>query len=175
MLLVAVLPTLIVAIGIIGFLAQSGFDLALALVPYVRAYSSVKWGDWWGSLGGLVIYAPVLIVPLAYCVWPNLPERRHVFSALAIIVLPLYLVLARTVLNTTMTAIVPPMAMIACFVSWLAVVRLPTALRVLALAMLALAAVLSWTQTSIWDDPEWKAALFNTPPALSNFALRPGV
>lgn len=175
MLLVAVLPTLIVAIGILGFLAQSGFDLALVLVPYVRAYSALKWGDWWGSLAALAVYAPVLAVPLAYVVWPKLPERRHVYSALAILVLPLSLVLARTVLNTTMTAIVPAMALIACFVSWLAVVRLPRALRVLALALLALSAVLSWTQTSYWDDPEWRAALVSTPPVPGNFALRPGV
>lgn len=175
MLLVALLPTLIVAIGIVGFLAQSGFDLALALLPYVRAFSPLKWGDFWGSLAALGVFAPVLAVPVAYVFWPNLPERRHVFSALAILVLPLYLVLARTVLNTTMAAIVPPMALIACFVSWLAVVRLPRALRIMALVLLALSAALSWTQTSSWDDPEWKAALFNTPPALGNFALRPGV
>lgn len=175
MLLVALLPTLIVALGIIGFLVQSGFDLALALVPYAQAYSSFAWGDWRGSFGGLLAFAPVLFVPLVYCVWPNLPERRHVFSALAVVLLPLYLALARTVLNTIMTPIVPALALIACLVSWLAVVRLPMALRVAALALLALSAVLSWTQTGVWDDPEWKAALFNTPPALGNFALRPGV
>jgi hypothetical protein len=72
-----------------------------------------------------------------------------------------------------MTAIVPPLALIACFVSWLATVRLPTVLRVFALAMLALSAALSWTHPELWEDPAWKAALLSVvPDGIGNFALR---
>ena len=161
MLLVALLPTLIVGVSILGFLAQSGHDLADALLPYVAAYSGLGWGDLGGNLIALAVLAPILAVPLLYCVWPGTAGRRHVISALAVVLLALYLVLCRTMLNTTMTAIIPALGALAAFVSWLAVVRLPLSLRIFGLVMLAATALMSWTQTGLWDDPQWKAALFH--------------
>ena len=176
MLLVALLPSVIVAIGIVGFIMQARMDIASALLPYIGAYSSIHFDlhTLVTGLEGLAVFAPVLLIPLLYCVWPNLPERRHVFSALAVIVLPLYLVFARATLTTTMTPIVPPLALIVAFISWLSVVRLPFQLRVLSLALLALAAAASWTYVGLWDDPVWKAALFNPVPAqVASLSLKP--
>jgi hypothetical protein len=175
MLLVALLPALIVAIGILGFLAQAGFDPANALLPYVASFSVVTVGDVGLSLLALAGLAPVFIVIIAYCFWPGLPERRHIVSALAVIALPLYLALARVTLNTTMTTLTPALALIAAFVSWLAVVRLPLGLRLFAVLMLAASAVASWVLVGLWDDPEWKAGLLHIGPLLGNFSLRPGV
>lgn len=160
MLLVALLPTVIIAVGILGFLVQARMDLAEALLPYIVTYGALNVGDVAGSLSTLVVFAPVLLVPLLYCIWPGLPERRHVSSALAVIVLPLCLAVARAVLNTEMEVFVPVVALLVAFSSWLAVVRLPFTLRLFALAMLALSAVLSWLLVAYWDDPAWKAALF---------------
>lgn len=177
MLLVALLPSVIVAIGIVGFIMQAGMDIGAVLVPYIGAYSSIRLDPQALSAGleGLVVFAPVLLVPLLYCFWPALPERRHVFSALAVVVLPLYLVFARAALTTTMTPIVPPLALIIAFISWLSVVRLPLQLRVLALALLALSAAASWTYVGLWDDPMWKAALFNqVPEQVASLSLKPG-
>lgn len=163
MLLVALLPTIIVAIGILGFLAQAGLDVAEALLPYVATYGNLHIGDLAGSVSALVVFAPVLLVPLLYCIWPNV-ENRHIFSALAVIVLPLYLAVARTVFTTQMQAFVPAVALLAAFASWLAFVRLPFMLRAFALVMLVLSVVLSWLQVGYWDDPDWKAALFSMLP-----------
>jgi hypothetical protein len=167
MMLVTVLPTLIVALGIVGFIAQSGLDLATALLPYAHAYASPHFdgGAFVAGLLALLAFAPALLVPLLYCVWPDLPERRHGLSALAVVGLPLYLVLARAMLDTGMESIVPPLALLAAFVSWLTVVRLPFALRLLALLALAVAAITSWNVLGLWDAPLWKAALFSPPPA----------
>lgn len=178
MLLVAVLPTLIVAIGIVGFIMQARMDVAEALLPYVSTYTNLHFdiGVLISGLEALAVFAPVLIVPLLYCFWPELPERRHVFSALAVIALPLYLVFARAILTTTMTAIVPPIALLVAFLSWLAVVRLPFQLRLLSLLLLVLAAAASWTYTDLWNDAAWKAALFNqVPSGIAQLSLRPGV
>lgn len=178
MLLVAILPTLIVAIGIIGFIMQAGMDVAAALLPYLSTYADLHFDVTVLATGleALAVFSPVLLVPLLYCFWPDLPERRHVFSALAVVILPLYLVLARSILTTTMTAIVPPIALVVAFLSWLAVVRLPFQLRLLSLLLLLLAAAASWTYTGLWDDVAWKAALFNAvPPGIGNLTLRPGV
>ena len=161
------MPTIIVALGIVGFIAQSGLDLATALLPYVNAYAGMHFDGaaFQTGLAALLAFSPVLLVPLLYCVWPDLPERRHGFSALAVVGLPFYLVLARATLNTGMEAIVPPLALLAAFVSWLTVVRLPLALRVLAFLALALSVITSWSLVGLWDAPMWKAALFSPPPA----------
>jgi len=174
MLLVALLPTIIVAIGILGFLAQAGFDLADALLPYATAYHAIQLSDPTPTLLTLGAFAPVGLVPLIYCFYPGLPERRHVLSALAILGFPLYLVLVRSTIAPAMTPIVPPLALIAGFVSWLAVVRLPLALRVFALAMLAISAIASWLLPTLWSDPDWLATWTQLLPG-GNLGLRPGV
>lgn len=178
MLLVAILPTLIVAIGIVGFIIQAGMDVASALLPYVGTYANPHFDVevLASGLEALAVFAPVLLVPLLYCFWPDLPERRHVYSALAVIILPLYLVFGRSILTTTMTSIVPPIALLVAFLSWLAVVRLPFQMRVLSLLLLLLATAASWSYTDLWNDEAWKAALFNfVPQGIGNLTLRPGV
>lgn len=176
MLLVAILPTVIVAIGIVGFIAQARLEVADALLPYVNTFANLQFGDVWGSLGALATYAPAMAIPIAYCLWPGLPERRHVLSALAVVALPVYLAIARVIVNTTMTPLTPSVAFLAAFVSWLAVVRLPLVLRALALTLLVLGTALSWLPHDFWDDPAWKAALFNPVPAgIGSLALRPGL
>ncbi len=52
MLLVAILPTIIVAIGIVGFLAQAHMEVADALLPYINTYANLRFGDVAGSLSG---------------------------------------------------------------------------------------------------------------------------
>lgn len=90
--------------------------------------------------------------------------------------LPLYLVVARSIVTTTMTPIVPPLALLAAFISWLSVVRLPFPLRLAALVLIGLSAIASWVFIGIWDDPVWKAALFNqVPETVANLSLRPSV
>ena len=174
MLLVALLPTRIVAIGILGFLAQAGCSVADALVPYVNAYHIILWRDPTPTLLALLVFAPVGLVPIAYCFLPGLPEARRPVSALLVVILPLGLARAKVMLNTTITTIVPPLALIAAFVSWLAVVRLPRSLRVFSIVMLILSAVLSWMLPALWTDPDWLGALLHVIPT-GNLDLRPGV
>jgi len=155
-LLVTILPTVIVAVGIVGFVAQARLDVAEALLPYIRAFSDMHLRDPTDRLLALVVYAPGMLVPVLYCLC-------HVVSALAIVVLPLYLVMARETLTNTMSAIIPPLVATVAFASWLAVVRLPRELRLISLAMLVLSAVATWTLPGVWGDPEWRAALLSLP------------
>ncbi len=174
MLLVAVIPALIVVIGVVGFVAQSGLGVEFVLLPYAATYGALRLGDIATSVGTLFTFAPVAIVPILYCIWPHLPERRHIWSALAVVALPLYLAVARTVFNSAMESFVPALALLVAYISWLCVVRMPLTLRALALLMLGVAVYLSWTATGLWDDTAWKAALFDWP-SLSGVGLRAGV
>lgn len=174
MLLVAVIPASIVAIGVVGFVAQSGVGIENVILPYLATYGSLKLGNVVESLATLFTYAPVAIVPLLYCVWPNLPEKRHVWSALAVVAMPTYLAVARMVFNSSMQSFVPAVALLAAYISWLCVVRLPLLLRIIAAVALAIAVLASWTQTGFWDDPAWKDALFSGLD-FGNPELRPSV
>lgn len=175
MLLVAVIPALIVAIGVVGFVAQSGIGVENVILPYLGTYGTLKLGDIPQSLAALGAFAPVAVVPLLYCVWPNLPEKRHIWSALAVVAMPVWLAVARMIFNSAMQPFVPAVALLAAYVSWLCVVRLPLLLRALAMIALAAAVLGSWTLTGFWDDPAWKAALFSGLDFVGNLGLRGSV
>jgi hypothetical protein len=64
MLLVALLPTIIVAIGVVGFVAQSGMGVENVVLPYIATYGVLQNGNWQASLGTLFTFAPVAVVPL---------------------------------------------------------------------------------------------------------------
>lgn len=174
MLLVAVIPALIVAIGVVGFVAQSGIGVENVILPYLTTYGALKLGDVTQSLTTLFVFAPVAVVPLIYCLWPNLPEKRHIWSALAVVAMPVWLAVARMVFNSAMQPFVPAVALLAAYVSWLCVVRLPLVLRAIAMIALAVAVLTSWTQVGFWDDEAWKAALFSGLE-FGNLELRPSV
>jgi hypothetical protein len=161
MLLVAVLPTVIVGIAIVGFAAQARLDIVGVLLPYLPAYSSVAIGDWQGALLRLFIYAPVMVVPIVYCFAPRLPEKRHVWSALAVVVLPTYLAVGNAIFPWNIPLHAPAVALLATFASWLAVVRLSLLLRMAAIMLLLAATAASWSQNTYWHDAEWTAALFS--------------
>ncbi len=176
MLLVAVIPALIVAIGVVGFVAQSGIGIVNVILPYYATYGALRMGDVAQSLGILFTFAPVAVVPLLYCIWPNLPERRYVWSALAVVAMPVWLAVGRMIFNSSMLPFVPAVALLAAYISWLCVVRLPFLLRTIAMLALAIAVLASWTQTGFWDDPLWKAALFSGLPTDPGYlGLRPGL
>ena len=78
------------------------------------------------------------------------------------------------VFSSSMQVFVPAVAMLAAYMSWLCVVRLPFVLRVIALLMLVVAAVASWQMTDLWTDIAWHDALLGGT-FLSNLSLRPGV
>lgn len=174
MLLVALLPALIVGIGVVGFVAQSGMGVENVILPYVATYGALQLGNPIVSVETMLAFAPVALVPLLYCVWPNLPERRHVWSALAVVAMPLYLALARVVFQSPMQAFVPAVALMAAYISWLCVARLPLLLRVVALAMLAVSVLTSWMFTDLWTDEAWRSALFSHD-VLGGLALRPSL
>lgn len=161
LLLVALIPTFITGFGVALFLARAGFELGDLFSPYLGAYSTLRLGDVVRSLQALVMFAPVMVVPLIYVLRPAPAGERHLVSALAVVVFPLYLALSRVVLNISMLPILPPLVLIAMFVVWLAVQPLSRGMRVLSLGLLVLSTLLSWTSVGLWVDPVWRAAVLS--------------
>lgn len=176
MLLVATLPTVITIIGILGFMAQAGLDLSTAILPYVKLYSSWQFGDLLASVTTLVVFAPVLAVPLLYCVWPDLQQRRSIVSALAVIALPLALSVARVVLSTDMPAFVPPVTLLTAFICWAGITRLPRTLQIFSVLLLFASVASSWYFGGFAEQPRWAAALlYDVPGDIGRLWLRAGL
>lgn len=164
MVLVAVLPSIIVAVGVIGFTAQAGFDVTKLVLPYVADFRAIALGDWRSMFGALAYFAPVLAVPLLYCVVPNAGEPPRRWSAVAVVALPLYLAIGGVIFPWNMPFWGPPIALLATFGSWLAIAHLKLWMRVLALATLFIAVGLSWLANPFWQDAEWLKAIHSVLP-----------
>ena len=164
MILVAVLPSVIVGIGIVGFAAQAGLSVPAVLGSYVTGYATDGVGDWLRALVQLVSFAPVLLVPLAYCVLPSRREPKQIWSALAVVGLPLYLALASVAFPWGLPGWAPIVALLATYSTWLAVARLSLALRIAALVLLFASLAISWTNGVFWSDPDWRAGLIHAMP-----------
>ena len=164
MILVAVLPSVIVGIGIVGFAAQAGLNVPAVLRSYVTGYAADGVGDWLRALVQLVNFAPVMLVPLAYCVLPSRREPKQIWSALAVVGLPLYLALASVAFPWGLPIWAPVVALLATFSIWLAVTRLSLGLRIAALVLLLASLAISWTNGVFWSDPDWRAGLIYAMP-----------
>jgi len=164
MVLVAVLPSIIVAVGVIGFTAQAGFDVTNLVLPYVADFRTIGLGNWQGMFAALGYFAPVLIVPLLYCFVPNVGETPRRWSAVAVVALPLYLAIGGIIFPWNMPVWGPPIALLATFGSWLAIAHLKLWMRVLALATLVVAVGLSWMANPFWQDAEWLKAIHGVLP-----------
>ena len=164
MVLVAVLPSIIVGIGIVGFAAQAGLDMGAVLASYVAGYASNGVGNWLHEFVMLGAYAPIMLVPLVYCLLPTRKEPKLIWSALAVVGLPLYLACGGVTFPWGLPTWAPIVALLATFGAWLAVTPLSLGLRIAALVLLFASVGVSWTNGVVWSDPDWRAALVHAMP-----------
>jgi hypothetical protein len=160
MLLVALIPTVIVAAGVIGFGVQAGLEVGHIVAPYVTAYLPEPTESLGDSLKTFVLLAPAALVPIAYCLTPG-PDKK-IWSALAVVALPLYMAIGKAFFAFTFPVWLPAEVLLAALASWLAVVRLSFPMRLTALALLFVSAITSWTIDPHFGEAEWLAALSET-------------
>ena len=157
MFLVAIMPSLIVMVGLLTMHLQYGGSLSDFLAPYVAAYTRDGASVSWDAFIYLCMFAPVVLSPIIYCMMPD--RRMKPISALSVIGLPLYLVAGRALFGWSIDVWAPAAVLLAGFGSWLSVVRLRPFMRVLAVSLSVLSAMLSWTFADVWTDAAWKQAL----------------
>lgn len=164
MVLVAVLPSLIVALGVVGFAMQANVDPQELLLPYVAAYQP---GAALGvrELLFLAAYVPVFVVPLGWCCFNRHAGARG--SAIAVVVLPLYLVVGGLLFDWHVPSWAPALALLATFASWLTVTNLGPRMRGLATIVLLITSALSWVLPPLWHDEAWRSVLAGLLPRLS--------
>ncbi len=145
MFLVAVMPTLLVLTGMIGLFGIPEV-MRLARDVYAPAFSFARLDD--AATQALVaefVYTvlPFAIVTVAYVFMRD--RRWQPVSALAVIILPLYLVGGTIVFSWPLSPSLPTVAFLGAYASWLSVARLRPVLRWVSIMLMLLTAALSWS------------------------------
>jgi hypothetical protein len=161
MFLVALLPTVMVGLCILGFALHNHLNLATAVAPYAAAFSHFEPTRWADGLLPLALLSPMALVPFIHCLIPD--RRRKMWSALCVIAFPVYLAIGREVFVWDMPYWVPAVTLVCCCAAWMAVVRLRAPVQVLALVLLGVSLFISWGWTSFFDQSAWKAGLLGGP------------
>ncbi len=145
MFLVAIMPTLLVFTGMIGLFGIAEV-MRLVTEVYVPAYSFARLDH--AATQALVtqfVYSvlPFAIVTVAYLFMRD--RRWQPVSAVAVIILPLYLVGGTIVFSWPISPSLPTVAFLGAYASWLSVARLRPVSRWVSIALMLLTAALSWS------------------------------
>jgi hypothetical protein len=145
MFLVAVMPALLIATGLIGIMggtesARIFRDVYLdALRPRLLGIAEAR---------AFLVPAGIAILPFATVTigyWLNRDRRRQPWSAVAVLVLPLGFLVGAVLFAWPTTPATPILVFLAGFASWLAVARLSSVFRRVSAALVVLSAAMSWT------------------------------
>jgi hypothetical protein len=158
MFLVAVMPTLLVLTGLVGML---GIDEAVRLATeiYGPAFQPevLSRGKWTPFLV-IFAYAVLPFATLIVAYWLQRDRRRQPWSATAVLVLPVYLLLGGLFFSWPISSAAPAAVFLGAFASWLAVARLTPAFRRVSVALMVLGTIVSWSAMVLASDPAWSAA-----------------
>jgi hypothetical protein len=145
MFMVAILPTILIMVGMFGMLGETE-SVRLFTDVYLARFGAYRLAP--EAIRPLVAMSAATVLPFglviaAYCLQPD--RRRKVWSAIAVIGLPAYLVAGAFAFHWPMLVSTPTAACLAAFASWLSVARLPPAMRRAAILLLVLVTAASWT------------------------------
>lgn len=153
MFIVAVVPSLVIVVGIVGFSLRAGHDLGTVLAPYASVYTSMHPERWASGLLPLALASPMALVPLLYCLIPD--RRREAWSAVAVVGFPVYLAIGQAVFAWQLPYWTPATALLFCFAAWLTVTRLHWIMRLAGVLLMIPSVWLGFRYGGIIDDPAW--------------------
>lgn len=145
MFLVAIMPTLLVFTGMIGLFGISEV-MRLVTRVYVPAFSFARLDQ--AATQALVTQLVYTVLPFAMVTVAYLfmrDRRWQPLSAIAVIILPLYLVGGAIVFSWPISPSLPTVAFLGAYASWLSVARLRPVSRWVSIALMLLTAALSWS------------------------------
>ncbi|MEO8667055.1 MAG: hypothetical protein ABI399_00950 [Bauldia sp.] len=145
MFLVAILPTLLIVTGMFGMVGGAE-AVRLFHDVYLARFRAYQFAP--DAVAPLLMTTAATILPFglviaAYCLQPD--RRRQVWSAIAVIALPGYLIAGAFVFHWPMLVSTPAAVCLAAFASWLSVARLSPVVRRASILLVLLVAAVSWT------------------------------
>lgn len=167
MFLVAVMPTLLILAGIFGML---GMDRAVPLFRALYIDPFRAEALYVENLRALFRVFAITVLPAglliaAYCLQPD--RRRQPWSALAVMLLPAYLVAGTAIFSWPMSETVPTAVFLGAFASWLSVARLKPVFRAAATALVLLGTVVSWNAAGLAPAIPWDNLSARMPGAVA--------
>ncbi len=156
MLIVAVIPVVIVVLGIWSMTARLGIGANILLAPFVEAYRPGG-APYIQPLMLLLTSAPIGLVVIAHMIIPD--RRRKLMTSLLVLALPLWLVVGNSLFSFSLPPWQPAMILLGTSIGWLCATRIRPGTRVLALGLLAAGVAASWALAPVWSDPSWLEGL----------------
>jgi hypothetical protein len=155
MFLVAIMPTLLVLTGMLGML---GVDRAIPLfrAVYLDPFRPALLDD--ASRHGLLRVFAITVVPAGLLIaayWLQLDRRRQPWSALAVLLLPAYLLAGAALFSWPVADTVPTAVFLGAFASWLSVARLNRTFRRAATILVLIGTVVSWEAAGLAPAIPW--------------------
>ena len=151
MFLVAIMPTLLVFAGLFGIFGGHE-SLRLITDVYIPAFTPQPL-DTEASQALLTVGAytvlPFAIVTVFYLLVRD--RRWQPVSALAVLVLPLYLIVGTIVFSWSVPPSLPTAAFLGAYASWLSVARLRPVFRWVSIALMLLTSLVSWSAPVLTD------------------------
>lgn len=155
LMLVTTGPVLIVIAGVSAMWLRAGLGFDQLILPFQVGLAVTPADN-----------TPVLIalcgIPVALVVARKmlLSDRRYkVRTGIAVLVLPIYLVLADLFLNLDFPDWAPALIWLGATLGWLATTRIHPWSRLLVLTLLALGSLIAWATVSVWAVPGWSNGL----------------
>lgn len=152
MLLVAIVPTLIILVGVWAMAARAGIGLDVLAQPFVQDFTPAR-----RPVATMIflsaISAPVAAILVIHGAIPD--RRRKPLTTLVAVALPLYLAIGNSLFDWQLAPWTPTAAMLATAMGWLCATRVRPWMRWLTLAMLLVSSLGSWLVARLWADPAW--------------------
>lgn len=152
MLLVAVVPMLIIVMGVLTLAARAGLAPGVLLEPFAQA-GTLQSQPFAIPLILLAALAPVGLVMAIHLMVAD--RRRKVLTTLMALLLPVYLLIGNTQLDWGFAVWFPAVALLATTMGWLSATRVRPWMRSLTLVLLAAGTLLSWLLAPAWADAAW--------------------
>lgn len=167
MFLVAIMPTLLILTGMLGML---GIDRAIPLFRaiYIDPFrADVLYVE---GLRALFRVFAITVLPSALLIaayWLQPDRRRQPWSALAVLLLPTYLVVGAALFSWPVAETLPTAVFLGAFASWLSVARLKPVFRLASLALMILGTVVSWAASGLAPAIPWDTLSVRIPHAVA--------
>lgn len=156
MLVVAIVPVLIVVVGVWAMAARAGIGFSVLAEPFEAAFLRSSSPILAPTLLMLAT-APVALVVLLHMIVPD--RRRQFATSMLALFLPLYLLIGNSLFDWQLAPWTPAAMMLATTLGWLSATRLRVWMQWLTLALLALSLMASWLLAGSWAAPAWLGGL----------------
>lgn len=149
---VAIIPVIIVILGVWSMTARVGIGMDYLLAPFAQAYS-IDQASPVQPMILLAIGAPVGLTVILHMIVPD--RRRKIMTSLLVLGVPAWVLLGNSYLSFGVQPWAPALILVGTSMGWLAATRVRPWMRWMVLGLMLVGDAASWTLAPFWSDPAW--------------------